>query len=87
MLDDVAEGASAAPAGRAPTAKSPAARAVQVVELPQPAPQKGVAPMTIRGCQLWAGQRGSFIEPMRCALSPAPLRAAGHRATVHALLL
>ena len=36
VLDDVAKGASAAAAGRAPTAKSSIARAVQVVKVPQP---------------------------------------------------
>ena len=36
-LDGAADGASAAAAGRAPATKSPAARAVRVVEVPQPA--------------------------------------------------
>ena len=36
-LDAAADGASAAAAGRAPAAKPPTARAVQVVEVPQPA--------------------------------------------------
>ena len=37
VLDAATDGASAAAAGRERAAKSPAARAVQVVELPQPA--------------------------------------------------
>ena len=42
-LEDDADGARAAPGARAPAAELTIARAVRVVELPQPAPQKGVA--------------------------------------------
>ena len=54
VLDDVAKSASATAAGRAPTAKSRAARAVQVV----PAPQKGVTERTDPRRPTWAGHRG-----------------------------
>ena len=42
-LDDDADGARAAPGGRAAVAKLPAARAVRVVKVPHPARERGHA--------------------------------------------